>query len=83
LPSEIEVGYVPNRGYLSSLNDCIYRNMNDFHYLMTIDIDEFIIPHMHDNIPEMLEHLRTGTAALEEFNCTMYQPKHLLWPKNI
>ena len=82
LPSKIEIGYVPNRGVLSSLNDCIYRNMNDFRYIMTIDIDEFIIPHMHDQIPEMLEYLISGKVNFEEFQGSMYLPKHLMWPQN-
>ena len=57
LLSKIELKEVPIRGVLSALNDCIYRNMNEFHYMMQIDLDEFIIPRMHDTIPEMLQYL--------------------------
>ncbi len=32
-------------GLFAALNDCLYRNMNTFKYLMLIDFDEFIIPH--------------------------------------
>ena len=32
--------------------------MYDYQYLISTDLDEFIIPHIHDTIPEMLEYLR-------------------------
>ena len=44
-------------GLFAALNDCLYRNMNDFRYLMLIDFDEFIIPHLNDSLPEMLQFL--------------------------
>ena len=34
--------------------------MNDFRYLMLIDFDEFIIPHMNETIPDMLEYLNSN-----------------------
>ena len=78
LPSKIEIDYLPNRGVMSSLNDCIYRNMNDFRYLMTIDLDEFIIPHKHESIPEMLKYLDSQKHELyKEITGTYYKPKHL------
>ena len=57
LMEPLEKGEIQNRGCLAALNDCIYRNMNDFGYLMQIDLDEFIIPHIHESIPDMLEYL--------------------------
>ena len=57
LLSKIDASSVAIRGVLSALNDCIYRNMNEFHYLMQIDLDEFIIPRIHNTIPEMLKYL--------------------------
>ena len=48
---------VRNRGVMSSLNDCFYRNMNEYQYLFSVDLDEFIIPHMHETLPEMLKYL--------------------------
>ena len=50
---------VKNRGVVSSLNDCFYRNMNEYQYLFSVDLDEFIIPHMHETIPEMLEYMQS------------------------
>ena len=63
LPYKSEIQYIPNRGVLSALNDCIYRNMNDFHYLMQIDLDEFIIPHLQERIPDMLEYINYSKFA--------------------
>ena len=54
----LSTSIVKNRGVLASLNDCFYRNMNEFQYLFSVDLDEYIIPHMHDTIPEMLKYLR-------------------------
>ena len=50
---------VRNRGVMSSLNDCFYRNMNEYQYLFSVDLDEFIIPHMHETLPEMLKYLHS------------------------
>ena len=49
---------VKNRGALAALNDCVYQNMYEYQYLISTDLDEFIIPHIHDTIPEMLEYIR-------------------------
>ena len=58
--SNISTESMRNRGVQSALNDCFYRNMNEYKYLFSIDLDEFIIPHMHETIPEMLEYLRSA-----------------------
>ena len=50
---------VSNRGVMSSLNDCFYRNMNEYQYLFSVDLDEFIIPHIHETLPEMLNYLHS------------------------
>ena len=50
---------VRNRGVMSSLNDCFYRNMNEYQYLFSVDLDEFIIPHIHETLPEMLNYLHS------------------------
>ena len=58
LPSRIAINRdIYHRAALSALNDCIYRNMNEFDYLVQIDVDEFIIPRMQESIPEMLMYL--------------------------
>ena len=56
---------IRTEGLFAALNDCLYRNMNDFHYLMLIDFDEFIIPHMNDSIPDMLEYLNSKKVVMK------------------
>ena len=51
--------HVNNRGVISSLNDCFYRSMNEYQYLFSVDLDEFIIPHMHETLYEMLEYMQS------------------------
>lgn len=48
---------IRTEGLFAALNDCLYRNMNEFRYLMLIDFDEFIMPHTNDTLPEMLSHI--------------------------
>ena len=33
--------------------------MNEYQYLFSVDLDEFIIPHMHETLPEMLKYLHS------------------------
>lgn len=55
---------IRTEGLFAALNDCLYRNMNDFKYLMLIDFDEFIIPHTNDTLPEMLKYLEQQKVVL-------------------
>ena len=48
---------IRTEGLFAALNDCLYRNMNTFKYLMLIDFDEFIVPHTNITIPQMLSHV--------------------------
>jgi hypothetical protein len=50
---------IRTEGLFAALNDCLYRNMNDFRYLMLTDFDEFIVPHVNDTLPDMLTHIDT------------------------
>ena len=34
--------------------------MNKHRYLFSVDLDEFIVPKMHENIPEMLKYLQSN-----------------------
>ena len=56
---------IRTEGLFAALNDCLYRNMNNFHYLMLIDFDEFIIPHMNESIPDMLEYLNSNKVLMK------------------
>ena len=42
---------------VAAVNDCLYRNMMDIHYLLMIDLDEFIVPHMNVTLKDMLTFL--------------------------
>ena len=65
---------IRTEGLFAALNDCLYRNMNDFHYLMLIDFDEFIIPHMNESIPDMLEYLNSNKVLMKNGR-KLFHPK--------
>ncbi len=46
LVSKIEIH---TEGIFASLNDCLYRNMYKFDYLILMDLDEYIVPHININ----------------------------------
>ena len=70
---------IRTEGLFAALNDCLYRNMNDFRYLMLIDFDEFIVPHTNDTLPQMLAHVDaqkiivTGNIGRYVFTLLFYQ----------
>ena len=41
---------VLEQSYLVSLNDCIYRYRDSFHYIAVIDLDEVIVPENKENL---------------------------------
>ena len=43
---------------ISTLNDCLYRNMYKYKHLMVIDFDEFLIPNEVNTIPALISFLR-------------------------
>jgi hypothetical protein len=67
-------------GQLLAINDCLYRNMHRFQYLAFNDIDEFIVPHKHNNWTEMVQHIlaqsQTETAkhAGYSFQSAFFDP---------
>ena len=48
---------IHTEGIFAALNECLYRNMNKFKYLMFVDFDEFIVPQQNRTIPEMLAYV--------------------------
>eukprot|EP00090_Calanus_glacialis_P008335 TRINITY_DN16646_c0_g1_i9.p1 TRINITY_DN16646_c0_g1~~TRINITY_DN16646_c0_g1_i9.p1 ORF type:complete len:556 (-),score=113.80 TRINITY_DN16646_c0_g1_i9:55-1611(-) len=50
---------IRTEGLFAALNDCLYRNMNSFKYLMMIDLDELIIPYQNMTLVNMLTDLGT------------------------
>ncbi|KAG2470122.1 uncharacterized protein LOC120536100 [Polypterus senegalus] len=57
-------------GQLTTLNDCIYRNMYKSRFLLLNDIDEIIAPYQHTNLKVMMDELEkeqpdTGVFLVE------------------
>ncbi|XP_028646890.1 LOW QUALITY PROTEIN: uncharacterized protein LOC114642072 [Erpetoichthys calabaricus] len=57
-------------GQLTTLNDCIYRNMYKSRFLLLNDIDEIIAPYQHTNLNLMMDELEkkqpdTGVFLVE------------------
>ncbi|XP_069842232.1 beta-1,4-galactosyltransferase galt-1-like [Dendropsophus ebraccatus] len=54
-------------GQTAALNDCIYRNMYKSKYIALNDIDELIIPIIHKDWPEMVNHFHTTDPTSSVF----------------
>ncbi|XP_076013558.1 uncharacterized protein LOC143006118 [Genypterus blacodes] len=57
-------------GQLTTLNECIYRNMERSRYVLLNDIDEIIMPYKHNNLMSLmnelqLQHPKTGVFLIE------------------
>ncbi|CAH2316782.1 glycosyltransferase family 92 -like [Pelobates cultripes] len=50
-----EIGYY---GQITTLNDCVYRNMYRSKYVLLNDVDEIILPFKHQNWEKMMESLQ-------------------------
>ncbi|XP_023930102.1 uncharacterized protein LOC106160971 [Lingula anatina] len=63
LPPKLRVNSVGNEATegvhyyaeLSSIQDCLYRNMYDFKYVVFVDTDEFIVPSIQNDLYSLLE----------------------------
>jgi len=53
---------IRTEGLFAALNDCLYRNMNKFKYLMLIDLDELVIPYQNKTLLDLLADLKTRTV---------------------
>lgn len=65
-------------GQLTTLNECVYRNMYKSKYLLLNDIDEIIMPYKHDNLQLMMEELEqehTGTDVFVIENTSSPKPR--------
>ena len=68
LPWQLQVDSqteIRTEGLFAALNDCLYRNMNHFRYLMLTDFDEFIVPHMNQTLPQMLDYLNSQKVLVK------------------
>ncbi|MCL4150494.1 UNVERIFIED_CONTAM: hypothetical protein GTU68_062827 [Idotea baltica] len=56
------------RNEIITYNDCLYRNIYDFKFIIPLDIDEVIIPVAKDTWAEMLDdYLREDRQALKRY----------------
>lgn len=44
------------------INDCLYRNMHSFNWILVIDFDEVLVPKNHSNLRELAAHLNKTTS---------------------
>ena len=61
-----------------ALNDCFFRNMYDFRYVVPLDLDEVIVPVKHKDWHDLIRHLernRTADAYLFR-NFYFFTPEH-------
>ncbi|XP_066569254.1 uncharacterized protein LOC136758619 [Amia ocellicauda] len=64
-------------GQLTTLNDCIYRNMYRTKYLLLNDIDEIIVPYQHNNLHKLMEQL-----AMQNPGTSVFLIENHIFPKN-
>jgi hypothetical protein len=65
--------HIHDTGGLAARNDCVYRNMNEFHYLMMVDLDEFIIPHVNTSLQDMLKYLNSKYFGVRNVQKSTHQ----------
>ncbi|KAL4660780.1 glycosyltransferase family 92 protein F13G3.3-like [Arapaima gigas] len=54
-------------GQLTTLNDCIYRNMYRSRYVLLNDIDEIIVPYQHATLGLLMEDLQRQNPSVSVF----------------
>lgn len=54
-------------GQTAALNDCIYRHMYRSKYILLNDIDELIVPALHNDWPEMINYLHRSNVTADVF----------------
>ncbi|KAJ8346368.1 hypothetical protein SKAU_G00277690 [Synaphobranchus kaupii] len=55
-------------GQIAALNDCLYRNMEASAYVALVDIDEVIVPRIHDTWGTMMAFLSHRHLGVESFS---------------
>lgn len=48
---------------IAILNDCMYRNMYRYKYMVVIDVDELIVPRRHTTLSELVMHLNVFSPS--------------------
>ncbi|CAH1792659.1 unnamed protein product [Owenia fusiformis] len=55
-----------------SYNDCIYRNMYKYKYILVTDPDEIIIPLLHQTLPDMMAAIKQ-TKGFEDYRTFIFR----------
>lgn len=84
LPDHIQNTEIWYHGQLLAIQDCLYRNMSQFHYLSFVDLDEFIIPTKNFTLLDMIQDLESSGIYSDSFNTglsfksTYFAPNQIL-----
>ncbi|XP_064119048.1 uncharacterized protein LOC135224065, partial [Macrobrachium nipponense] len=72
---------IRTEGLFAALNDCLYRYMYQYKYILMIDLDEYIVPHTNTSLPELLRYLHTKADA-KKIGAISFQNSffYLQWP---
>ncbi|XP_068247662.1 uncharacterized protein [Palaemon carinicauda] len=72
---------IRTEGLFAALNDCLYRYMYQYKYILMIDLDEYIVPHTNTSLPELLKYLHTKADA-KKIGAISFQNSffYLQWP---
>ncbi len=61
-----------------SVTDCLYRNLYTFKYIISIDLDEGIVPRFLHTIPELLALIKRNQA--DNISVASYKFRNVNWP---
>uniref|UniRef100_A0A6A7FYZ1 Glycosyltransferase family 92 protein n=1 Tax=Hirondellea gigas TaxID=1518452 RepID=A0A6A7FYZ1_9CRUS len=72
---------IRTEGLFSALNDCMYRYMYRYKYILMIDLDEYIVPHSNLTLPELITFLN-ARADVRKIGAISFQNSffYLQWP---
>lgn len=63
-------------GQMTTLNECIYRNMDRSRYVLLNDMDEIIMPYQHNNLMSLMDALKKKYN-----NAGVYRIENHIFPK--
>ena len=88
LPIEISESEIWYHGQLLAIQDCLYRNMAKFDYLVFLDLDEFVVPVHNYTWAEMVEEIvrsspkKFNKMAGFSFKSAFFDPKQIPDPSH-
>lgn len=73
---------IRTEGLFAALNDCLYRTMYRFKYVLMIDLDEYIVPHKNTSLRVLLGHLERNGKTADRTGAYSFQNAffYLQWP---